>query len=286
MKNEAPDFILPYTYYPNILVAATVANEKRYVWNQRDCGIEGNTKSYYENRALRRCRTFIANSNAVKKYLMSTFHINEVFIKRINNGSELKQPIKNRIEWRTDLGIGESEKLFAMVANFHSNKDHRTLLTAWKEITRENRDVKLVLAGRYAGTENELMRMIDSLGIKDSVKMIDYTKDVSGLLSASDFFVFSSMNEGSPNGVIEAMLAGLPIVASDISPVREALGENYPFLFLPGDPDSLTQTMRSFLEQSVEDHKALGKNNFEKAREQFSTGKMASSYKELISSSN
>jgi glycosyltransferase involved in cell wall biosynthesis len=81
----------------------------------------------------------------------------------------------------------------------------------------------LLLAGRDAGAA-PVRALADEIGVGRDVRLLGEVADVAGLYGASDLAVFSSKSEGCPNAVLEAMAAGLPVVASDIAGVREALG--------------------------------------------------------------
>jgi len=59
--------------------------------------------------------------------------------------------------------------------------------------------------------------------IKDQIHLLGYRKDIPRILKSFDLYFFPSITEGQPNALIEAMLAGLPIVASNISPIQEML---------------------------------------------------------------
>jgi glycosyltransferase involved in cell wall biosynthesis len=126
-----------------------------------------------------------------------------------------------------------------MIANLHANKDHATLLKAWRLITGEQRAV-LVLAGRHYGAYESLVELTNELGIANNVRFTGYVSDVSGLLSAADLGVFSSRSEGCPNGVLECMAAGLAVAATDVEGIREVLGDKR-FLAPPNDADRLAQ---------------------------------------------
>jgi glycosyltransferase involved in cell wall biosynthesis len=93
-----------------------------------------------------------------------------------------------------------------------------------------------------------LERSIRRLGLDGRAQLIGHRSDVSSLLAAADLFVLPSFSEGSPNAMIEAMQAGVPVVASDIEGVRE-LVENgrEAVLVAVNDPNALGQAMTTLL---------------------------------------
>src|SRR5215203_7381277 len=110
-----------------------------------------------------------------------------------------------------------------MVADLHSNKDHATLLRAWRKIVMTCNAV-LVLAGRHDDAYESLVVLSYELGIERNVRFAGHVSDVPGLLSAVDIGVFSSLSEGCPNGVLECMAAGLAVAGTDIEGLREVTG--------------------------------------------------------------
>jgi glycosyltransferase involved in cell wall biosynthesis len=130
-----------------------------------------------------------------------------------------------------------------MVANLHANKDHETLLRAWRIVmsTLERKAV-LVLAGRHDGAHESLVALTRELGIERGVRFAGQVSDIAGLLTAVDIGVFSSRSEGCPNGVLECMAAGLAVAATDIEGVREVIGPSE-LLARVGDAAALSRAI-------------------------------------------
>ena len=85
-------------------------------------------------------------------------------------------------------------------------------------------------------------------GIADRVHFLGGRSDVPDILAALDVFIFSSLHEGLPVAVSEAMLAGVPMVVSDIEPLLEATNNGeFAEVFHVGDADELAAKLRSLL---------------------------------------
>src|SRR6185503_14459628 len=130
-----------------------------------------------------------------------------------------------------------------MLANIHQNKDHDTLLRAWRIVVdnlppRWDQAV-LLLAGWLHPEADNIRTLTRELNLGDSVRFLGAVDDVAGLLSASDLGVFSSRSEGCPNGLLECMAAGLAVVGTDIEGIRQVVGEK--FLAPPGDAERLAK---------------------------------------------
>lgn len=142
-----------------------------------------------------------------------------------------------------------------MVATLERHKDHATLLRAMPAVVREVPDVQLWLVGE-GSLRGELERLKESLGLPGGVIFLGSRRDVPSLLGQSDVFVFSTTREeGLGTVLIEALAAGLPVVASDVPACREALdGGRWGTLVAPADPVALAAGVISRLRnRSVEE---------------------------------
>ena len=135
---------------------------------------------------------------------------------------------------------------FCCVARFASPKDHRTLLEALALLRDEVWELDLV----GDGPREEAMRGVaESLGIGGRVKFRGYSADPAGWLSQAQVFVLSSRSEAFPRSILEALRAGLPVVASDVGGVREAVEEGVTGLLAPaGDAAALAAALRRLLQ--------------------------------------
>lgn len=132
------------------------------------------------------------------------------------------------------------------IARFEAPKDHTTLLQSLNKLN--DLTWKLDLVGD--GPDVEDMRHLAShLGIGDRITFHGYQKDPSAILSRAQVFALSTRSEAFPRSVLEAMRAGLPIVASRVGGVSEAVehGENG-LLVPPARPDAMAGALRALIE--------------------------------------
>lgn len=281
LVKENIQVILPYTYWPNVLASNSKKSKMISIWNQRDEGRKVMV-NYFEKRALKRSNHIISNSNLGKEFLINSFGLNESDVLVINNGVQLARPIKAAIEWRKDLGIEATDTCSVMLANYHHFKDHLSLISAWDMVLNKiGSNHYLFLAGRNGGMELEMNNLIKQLDISDNVKLLGSVNDVSGLMEGADLLVHSSNNEGCPNSVIEGMLSELPVVATDISGCRQALGEGYQYLNKEKDVDKLAANIIQLLSNPKE-RSILSKSNLVRAQSEFSINNMVENYIELF----
>lgn len=249
LRQVKPDILLPYTFGPNLVCGLVWkwTGARSCVWNQRDEGIVPFTSPSLR-WAVKWTPLFISNSEAGARFLTGKLGVDAAKVTVIPNGIETVPPEFDRRVWRERLAAGDRCFVACMVANLHANKDHVTLLHAWRRAVNafaaNGRPALLVLAGRHDGAYESVAALAADLNISDSVRFAGPQMDVAGLLSAVDVSVFSSRSEGCPNAVLESMAAGLPVAATDIAAIREVLGPNAaPFLTPAGDADSLAKLL-------------------------------------------
>jgi len=220
----------------------------------------------------------ICNAEHQVDYLRRTLGETPAPVSVVHNGIDLAPCRKTRAAWRAELGISESTIVVTMVANFRPEKDHSTLLYAWRKvlaaIPHGQARPHLLLAGAHMQSYNAARDLAGNLGLLDSISFLGQVQDISGLLAASDIGVLTSTHEGLSNAILEYMASGLPVVATDLPGNREALGDapQQPFC-KPGDSDSLTTQLQILL-YDPDLRQALGARNRQRASAEFSIDSM------------
>ncbi len=146
----------------------------------------------------------------------------------IHNGADAKRLIPLGNSLKAELGLVKDSLLLGMVGNFYRDrrKDQFTLCKSLPRVFAEFPSAHCVFAGRIEDGAEE--KMADCLNFCIENKIIEHVhflgarSDVPDILSELDIFVFSSLHEGLPVAISEAMLAGVPIIVSDIEPLLEA----------------------------------------------------------------
>lgn len=279
IREAAPDVILPYIMKPNVVCGLIwkLTGARLCMWNQRDEGRQ-RVEPRWERLAVKGTPWFASNSQHGAEFVVETLGAPRERIRIIHNGVQLSPKQRDRSTWRQSLGISEQAFVATMVANLHAYKDHATLLDAWRLVidtyAKHGGEVVLLLAGRFENTAVQLKAQAFDLGLGCSVRFLGAVADVTGLMLASDLCVFSSRFEGVPNGVLEGMAAGLPVVATDIPGIREAVGDSgCAILTPPGD----AQAMASAIQSVIEDRGLalrMGEAGRERIRQEFAPEKM------------
>lgn len=286
LRIERPDVILSYCPRPSISSGLSwrLSSAKVFIWGQRDTGdLRGDLVERY---AYRRSSAVICNAEHEVEYLKNTLGNTKAPIFVVHNGLELSKCKKSRKEWRGELNIPMDSIVATMVANFRYQKDHQTLLLAWKQVlekmqTNTSRPY-LLLAGAYQESYRSIFKLAIDLGLVHSIKFLGQVQDISGLLKTSDIGSLISFHEGLPNAVLEYMAIGLPVVATDLPGNREVLGDVADDqLCRACDEESIAERLLELI-RSPDQRRRLGDLNRQRATCNFSVESMCLAMTEIV----
>jgi glycosyltransferase involved in cell wall biosynthesis len=125
---------------------------------------------------------------------------------------------------RSELGVPEDAPLVVNVARLVPEKAQHLLVEAFAAARSELPGARLLIAGAPGANQPAVTAAIERHGLGDAVDLLGYRSDARSLVAGADVFAFSSLSEGSPGAVVEAMRLGTPVAAFDIPPVAELTG--------------------------------------------------------------
>jgi glycosyltransferase involved in cell wall biosynthesis len=180
---------------------------------------------------------------------------------------------------RQELGIGDDELLIIQVARLDYLKDHATAVRTLERVLRW-RQARLVLIGE--GPEQGMIQeLVAQHRLGAYVRLLGLRTDVPRLLAAADLFLLTSRSEGIPLAVIEAMAAGLPVVATQVGGVGEVVEDGRSGLLAPsGDHAALAEQVLRIANDPVLSRR-LGQCGRERAWALFSESQMHDRYLQL-----
>jgi glycosyltransferase involved in cell wall biosynthesis len=213
------------------------------------------------------CR-FRAVSQAVKDAYVERVHLRSSLVDVIPEGRDIarlgRASPSRRSAARATLKLNHEPVVLA-VGRQEPQKGLDVLLRAVPLLRQAVPDVQVIVAGRRGRSSDKLTSIINESDLSGSVQLLGHRDDVTELFCAADVFVLPSVREGIPGVVQEAMALEVPIVASDIAPVREALGDPPPAeLFPPGDVAGLAVALTRILKD-----RTVGRDRATKARQRF-----------------
>lgn len=193
-------------------------------------------------------------------------------IKKIYNGID-QNSLRFLKKSEAQKAIGLSPVL-GVIANLYATKGLNYLVEAVHLLKRKNDNITLAIVGE--GQERKkLEQQIAKYGLKENVWLLGRLPNVSQYLKTFDIFVLASVKEGFPFVILEAMSAGLPIIATTVGAIPEILeNEKSALLVEPKNPQALAQAITKLLD-NPEKQKNLAQSAKQKA-ENFSLRKTLS----------
>ncbi len=173
----------------------------------------------------KRAKRFKLHKNG-KVYYVPGVGIN---LEKIQN---LKVDIKQK---KTEIGILEDIPVLLSVGELIKRKNHETVLKALSQIKDKN--FVYLICGRGVLMEH-LQNLTKQLGLESEVKFLGFRKDIAEICKTADLFIFPSYQEGLPVALMQAMAAGLPVIASNVRGNRDLIEKEN--LFEPNDVKTLT----------------------------------------------
>ena len=181
-------------------------------------------------------------------------------------------------EARSQLGLpGTDTVIFGTVGRLTKVKAHAVLLNAFKEVAAKHGKSFLVIAGT-GQLDEDLHKQAQDLGIGGRVIFLGQRQDIAVVLRAFDFFVLPSLSEGHPLVLLEAMAAGLPLIATNVGGIPEILCDPHPAkLINPGSVTDLYEAMNDIYNMDDQERIEAGKALRERVMEKFTLENMVSS---------
>lgn len=243
-------------------------------------------KRVLANRILLRRRDRIV---AVGKYVRDALVQNEGLplnrIDVIYNGIDCKAYAtaqSQRLSVRAELGLDDSYLVIVQVARLNHLKDHATALRAMALLVPERPQARLVLVGD--GEERPaLEKLTVQLNLQENVIFAGMRKDVDRFLGAADVFLLSSISEGIPLTLLEAMAAALPCVATRVGGIPEVVIEGETGLLVePSDPQGMASKLSMVL-NDFDLRRRFGTAGAERVGRAFDAQQMHQAYGKLSS---
>ena len=255
----------------------------------RGHGILSRLKAGYyrmlDNYTSRYNQAVIAVSGAVKNDLIDQgMDENRVIV--IRNGIRITEPDRERCRRiRRELGISESVPVVGTVGRLSPQKDYPTFLRAVAEVLAVLPEAIFLIAGD-GYLRPELENMVLQSGIENNLRFLGYRTDVLDVVSAFDIFVLTSLWEGLPLAVLEAMALEKPVVATSVPGTTEAVDDGKTGFLIPlKDPSALAKKILELLQNAGKGRK-MGRAGRRRVVDHFSLKRMVDEhenlYRELI----
>lgn len=212
-------------------------------WTETHYNFRAKVYTFLDKMWLRRMNTVIAVSNEVKQQI-SNYGINskiDVIINGINTG-RFNGCKKNLILYKK-LGYNSSDIIIGTIGRLIPEKGYHFLINSTKSLCSKLSNLKILFIGD-GPLRTQLEAQVLNLKLNNCVKFLGVREDIPELLSLIDIFVLTSISEGTPMALLEAMAASKPIVTTSVGAIPQIIHHKVNGLLIPPrDTKALTSAI-------------------------------------------
>ena len=268
LLREHIDIVHAHDFYAGMLVTFSAAfTPVKVIACQRNLRLSGRLVHQWGQRAInRRADLVLVNSEAIRDQIISLGDAPKQKIKVIRNGIVSPGPYQDTSEQCSSgtlatwdlveqdrqrrhnelcehLKIDHDALLVGMVANLRPVKGHKYLIEAASVVLKRHPNVHFILVGE-GELRSEIEDQVARLRIGRNIHLLGYRPDANSIATGFDLAVLTSLHEGLPNAIIEAMSVGCPVVASSVGGIPELIDNGHTGILVgPGDVGALAENV-------------------------------------------
>lgn len=236
---------------------------------------------YFRTFVLHLSPNIVANSKAgLKAEKLSRGYV-------LYNGIENKfigmiSKEKKKDKRKKMFNVEDKTLFFISVANLVPYKDYFSIIEALKKIKEKGYNFFYLILGE-GPLRTRIEQRINENGLTSNIKISGNVENVNEYLQLADVFIHSSKGEGCSNAILEAMGAGLPIIATNTGGTSEIILNENGFLFEYQNVDQLSKIIIKCFDNSSM-LEMMGKNSFKTVNEKFTVNQMMNNYESILNS--
>jgi glycosyltransferase involved in cell wall biosynthesis len=295
IKSFSPDVIQTWMYHADLIggIIGRLAGAKTIIWGIRNSNLDPTAIGNNTRRVAKLCALLSpwipssiisCSQTAVGSHVRMGYAANKFMV--IPNGYDHNYFIPNPdagAKLRKELGVPNDISVLGMVARFDPQKDHSNLISALALLKKKNSSFACLLVGGDMEDNNSVLRqLLNNADINDSVQLLGPRSDIVAVMNALDINILSSLGEGFPNVIAEAMACGTPCVATDVGDARLII-EDEGWVVPPQDSNALATAIEAAILEKDSDTNAWARRKEmcrSKIVNNYSIDSMAKSYRE------
>jgi len=173
----------------------------------------------------------------------------------------------------------EKNKILGTISRLSPEKGVLDLLAAFSKAIKEIPDLRLIIIGGHSEEQKDyylkIKRLIDKENLTDCVRILGYRHDAVKILKCLDFYISSSLSEGLPISMLEALALGIPTIATEITGNKDILcNSTFGVLVEPGSPESLYKGIVKMANLTQNERDSLSRNGYNRIKNHFSIDEM------------
>ena len=229
-------------------------------------------------KAIHNCmndHTIFNNFSAKEKFIKKGFRKDKIIV--IQNVIDLERISKRENPFENGI------LKIVSVGRFVRQKDYHTALNSFKLLLKRNEDktFEYIIIG-YGPLESEIRSLAEELGINDRIRIYINPPDISEILKTCDIFLSTSLFEGVSNSIMEAMAAGLPVVATRVGDNTYLVKDGHNGFLVPVENVESIVEKIEFLSVSGNIRDKFGKNSRAIIEDEFSKKRFTERYISLL----
>jgi len=291
LRNKRIQILHSHLFHANLLAALVgrLANTPIIIATRHSIDIDGMGRERVNRWVRSLCDAVVAVSKEVREAELQRSRTGPSKVVMIPNGVQIETFTKisqaDVEALRQKLRIHPNTAVIGTVASFNEYKGHTYLIDATVRILEQLPDTKVLLVGG-GPLRSQMEDKAEALGLLDYIIFTGIRQDIPRILSTLDLFVLPSLWEGMPIVLLEAMAAGLPVVATRVGGIPEVVEHGVTGLLVPPrDPEALAQAIIALL-QDRERAEAMGQAGRARVEKYFSVERMVQQtealYEDLI----
>jgi glycosyltransferase involved in cell wall biosynthesis len=293
LRQSRPDLVQTWMYHANLVggIAAKLACRAPVIWGIRQTNVDLASvrlrTSLIAKGAARLSKLlpeYILYNSHVSRHAHATLGYDDGGAAVIPNGFDLdifKPNPAARGAVRQELGLDNSTPLVGLIARYDPQKDHASFIAAAGLLHQRHPAAHFLLAGLEVDLANAaLMTAIEVAGITNHCHFLGLRSDVPDLMATLDIACSSSIGEGFPNTIGEAMASGIPCVVTDVGDSALIVGMTGRVVS-PRQPAELAREVGDLLALPFETRHVMGQLARQRVNELFSIAASATAYQNL-----
>lgn len=288
-RARRPDMLCTFMFHANVVgrLVGRLARVPVVVSSVRNERFGPRWRERLEAATAGLCDVTVVNSEAVAASLAARGVVRRDRCRVIPNAVDFARfPPRapaTRAAMREQLGLPHDAFVWLAVGRLYPHKDHAALLRAVTRLRERHPSMRLAIAGD-GPLRRVLRRQTCELSLGERVHWLGLRDDVPELLAASDAFVLPSRWEGSPNAVLEALAAAVPVTGTDVGGVRELIEDGRSgFIVPPGDVAALATAMERLMRLPAEARARMGRRGRHWVRQRHDASDVLEQWRRLLS---
>ncbi len=292
LRDLQADCVQTWLHHANVLglFCAWVVGQKNVVWNIR-CGMLDLAKYRVTTRIVFRIGAWLSryprvviNNSRVSISEHTAYGYSKARWLYIANGFDMEL-FRPRVDaynnLRIRLGIPSDAQVIGMIARFDPAKDHETFIRAAGILAQQVKNVYFVCVGRGVNEQNFVIRtLLQEHSLQQRIFLLDEISDVEEIYPGLDYITQTSLVEGFPNVIGEAMACGVECVATEVGETATLLGGGN-FRIPKSSPGQMAKTWLYALNRSPEAIKLSKQQNREYIKSNFGLQAVANRYEDI-----